>query len=279
MLQMTTLSVFTLNCWGIGFGVSKDRVTRFRAIGQFLAGSNFDLVCLQEVWCPSDFKTIIEFTKTCLPYSHFFNHGIIGSGTCILSKAAIVDATFHEFSLNGYPHKIFHGDWFAGKGLGVCAIDFKGFNIHVFVSHLHAEYSRSKDIYLGHRVMQALEAAQWIKLTSSGADLTLYAGDFNFGPEDVPYALLRSVAGLQDSWEEANGAGGGQTCGTHYNTYTSNNELCECPSGKRIDYVMFKCGSGRNVSVPECVLPLPRRIPGYEVSSSRNVEISSLASS
>ena len=55
----------------------------------------------------------------------------------------------------------------------------QGLNINVFVSHLHAEYNRANDMYVGHRVSQALEAAQWIKLTSSGADLTIYAGDFN----------------------------------------------------------------------------------------------------
>ena len=38
---------------------------------------------------------------------------------------------------------------------------------------------------------QALEAAQWVKLTAPGADLTIYAGDFNTVPGDVPYRILR----------------------------------------------------------------------------------------
>ena len=69
--------------------------------------------------------TITRLARDALPFHHFFDHGIIGSGTAILCKAAVVDAAFHEFSLNGYPHKILHGDWFAGKGIGVCNIDFK----------------------------------------------------------------------------------------------------------------------------------------------------------
>lgn len=44
--------------------------------------------------------------------------------------------------MNGYPHKVWHGDWFGGKGLGVCQIEFAGFDIHLFTSHYHAEYSR-----------------------------------------------------------------------------------------------------------------------------------------
>ena len=122
---MTDISVFTLNCWGIGMGVSRDRVVRMRAIGQHLASSSYDIVCLQEVWCPEDFITICDLTRDVLPYNHFFDHGIIGSGTCVLSKAQILDSAFHEFSQNGYPHKILHGDWFAGKGIGICNIDYK----------------------------------------------------------------------------------------------------------------------------------------------------------
>ena len=69
--------------------------------------------------------------------------------------------------------QVLHGDWFAGKGLGVVTLDFHGLNIHVrrtffvekyfrglsikvFVSHLHAEYCRRKDIYHGHRVLQVI---------------------------------------------------------------------------------------------------------------------------
>ena len=122
---MTLVSVFSLNCWGIGMGVSRDRVVRMRAIGQHLADSHYDIVCLQEVWCPEDFVTITSLARDVLPFHHFFDHGIIGSGTAILCKVPVVDAAFHEFSLNGYPHKILHGDWFAGKGIGVCNIDFK----------------------------------------------------------------------------------------------------------------------------------------------------------
>jgi len=254
-----TISVFTLNCWGI-YGVSADRQVRFRAIGQHLATAGYDLVLLQEVWWHQDYLDLCRATRECLPYTHFFDQGIIGSGTCVLSKEPITDATFHEFSANGYPHAILHGDWFAGKGLGVVTLDYRGLNVHVFVSHLHAEYVRKKDVYLGHRVLQALEAAQWVKLTSPGADLTIYAGDFNTEPQDVPYSLLRCLGNLRDSWIEANGPDGGQTCGTEYNTYCTISERAEYPRGKRIDYIMYTGGHSQP-QVQSCSLPLAHRIP------------------
>lgn len=268
------IHIFTLNCWGI-YGVSADRLIRYQAIAQHLATSKYDLVFLQEVWCPSDFETVCNITREVLPYNHFFDQGIIGTGTCVLSKKPITDATFHEFSMNGYPHKILHGDWFAGKGLGVATIDYCGLNIHVFVSHFHAEYCRKGDIYLGHRVLQALEAAQWVKLTAPGADLTLYCGDFNTEPGDVPYSLLRCVGKLKDSWIESNGPEGGQTCGTEYNTYCTIAERDEYPHGKRIDYIMYRAGNERDCKVISCCLPVPRRIPASLVAiSGRNCSYS-----
>lgn len=68
--------------------------------------------------------------------------------------------------LQTFAFQILHGDWYAAKGVGVCQIDLHGFNIHIFVSHYHAEYDHKNDVYLGHRVIHALESAQWIKLTS-----------------------------------------------------------------------------------------------------------------
>ena len=114
--------------------------------------------------------------------------------------------------MNGYPTNFWHGDWFASKGIGVCQIrltstsededhDIDYFDIHLYVSHYHANYDPTNDIYLGHRVIHAFESAQWIKLASSSADLTIYAGDFNTEPFSLPYRILRNVATLEDAWE------------------------------------------------------------------------------
>ena len=74
-----------------------------------------------------------------------------------------------------------------------------GFNIHLFVSHYHAtyDYNPVTDVYLGHRVVHGVESAQWIKLSSSSADLTVYAGDFNTEPKDIPYQIVRHVTPLR----------------------------------------------------------------------------------
>jgi len=260
--------IFTLNCWGLGLGISKDRDERMEDIGKYIASNEYDIVFCQEVWKRKNFETIQSLVLPKLPYSQYFDSGIIGTGTAIFSRVPINDCTFHEFGLNGYPHKLLHGDWFGGKGLGICQIDFQGFNIHLFTSHYHANYSYKNDKYLGHRIVHSVESAQWIKLSCSSADLTIYAGDFNTEPCDVPYKIVRHVTPLKDAWVEANGPEGGETSETPNNSYTAKSALKECPGGRRIDYIMYRAGPNVTAETGYCTLPLQDRVPGKTISFS-----------
>jgi len=270
MEDETEISILTLNCWGLGLGISKNRNERMEDIGKYLSEQDYDIVLLQEVWITENFNTIRSLVSSVLPYCHYFDNGIIGTGTCLFSKVRINDVTFHHFGLNGYPHKLMHGDWFGGKGLGVGQIDYKGFNIHIFTSHYHAtyDYNPLKDVYIGHRVVHGVESAQWIKFSSSSADLTIYAGDFNTEPKDIPYQIVRYVTPLHDAWVEANGQEGGETSETPSNSYTHRSALRDSPAGKRIDYIMYMSGPNTKVETISCSLPLPNRVPGKNISYS-----------
>ena len=89
----TEIRVFTLNCWGL-FGISKYRRERMAAIGSYLSRGEHDVVLLQEVWVEEDYETIRALVSDTFPHSHFFDNGIIGSGTCVFSRVQIHDATF-----------------------------------------------------------------------------------------------------------------------------------------------------------------------------------------
>lgn len=54
------------------------------------------------------------------------------------------------------------------------------------ISQLHAEYHED-DMYLAHRVLQAYSTAEFVKLTSSSADISILAGDLNTAPGDLSY--------------------------------------------------------------------------------------------
>ena len=304
------LKIFTLNCWGLKF-VSKLKKQRFKAIAEYLSqsGSGYDVVFLQEVWCREHYEVLKEKlcnSKDLYPYSHYFSNGVIGSGTCIFSKFRLLQANYHEFSINGYPTKFWHGDWFASKGIGVCQIRFSSkrldksnsdsefFDVHLYMSHYHADYDPNNDRYLAHRVLQAFESAQWINLTSSGADLIIYAGDFNTEPNSLPYRILSSLGLLKDSWKEftSNNVESEvkklKTCGSTseslVNSFTVAPKHSNCSTncvgnrsssdavlqieGKRIDYIMYRAGRNVTVKVHKSSLPLPATIPHQNFSFS-----------
>ncbi|CAB3369187.1 Hypothetical predicted protein [Cloeon dipterum] len=261
-----TLSIFTLNCWGIPF-LSKDVPTRMNAIGNFLAQSSFDIVCLQEVWSNTDFELLRTKVQQNLPYSHYFHSGVIGSGLCVFSRHPIQDSLFHQWAVNGYVHKIQHGDWFGGKGVGLCRILVNGEHyVNVYTAHLHAEYDRENDEYLAHRVVQAFDTAQFIKLSSSPQDISLVAGDLNTEPGDNAFHIIKHVPGLHDCQDYikeelmTNEAVG--------NTYRLLTAPSADASGKRIDYLLFKPPYGVNVSVKEFGYALPNKVEGLEISYS-----------
>ena len=41
------VKLFTLNCWGLGLGISKQRSERMEEIGKYIADNDFDIVFLQ----------------------------------------------------------------------------------------------------------------------------------------------------------------------------------------------------------------------------------------
>lgn len=46
------------------------------------------------------------------------------------------DVFFHQWPLNGYIHKIHHGDWFGGKGVGLCRIRCGDTLVNVYCTHV-----------------------------------------------------------------------------------------------------------------------------------------------
>ncbi|XP_065603572.1 sphingomyelin phosphodiesterase 2 isoform X2 [Cyrtonyx montezumae] len=199
---MLRLRVFDLNCWAICY-LSKRRQERISLIGDQLCREGFDLVLLQEIWSERDYSNLKAKLGGCCPFSHYFRSGVIGSGLCVFSKFPILDTLLYQYSLNGYPYMLQHGDWFCGKSVGLVIVRIAEITVNIYVTHLHAEYSREKDAYLPHRVVQAWELAQFIRHTAKAADVVLLGGDLNMHPGDVGIRLLRSWTGLRDAFTEA----------------------------------------------------------------------------
>ncbi|XP_011331930.1 putative neutral sphingomyelinase isoform X2 [Ooceraea biroi] len=249
----TSISILTLNCWGIPY-VSRNRNPRMAAIADKCASREYDVICLQEVWSVNDFKAIRAKAQEVLPYSHYFYSGVVGSGICVLSRYPICDVMFHRWPLNGYVHKIHHGDWFGGKGVGLCKIK------------LHAEYNRENDEYMAHRVLQAFDTAQFVRMTSGGADAVILAGDLNTEPQDLAYRIICGVAGLTDACPNSASHIGTNECAN--NSYTSSKLARRRPEGKRIDHVLYLGSKTVRVEIANFQHPLPNRVPYKDFSYS-----------
>ncbi|KAL1249640.1 hypothetical protein QQF64_020645 [Cirrhinus molitorella] len=239
------LRVFSLNCWGIRF-FSKLCTQRYEMIGELLDREQHDIALLQEVWSEQDFLFLKKKLSSSYPHTHYFKSGVIGSGLAAFSKHRIQDALLYQYSLNGYPYMLRHGDWFGGKAVGLVILDVLGLKAHVYVTHLHAEYSRAQDEYLPHRIVQSWELLQFVRHTSCGADLVVLGGDLNMHPQDLGNRLLRSHTGLRDCYTETgtfDGCEDGHTLIAN-NHFTKKQDLIPFEKGIRIDYILMK-GSQR----------------------------------
>lgn len=215
-------------------------------IGELLSREQYDIVLLQEVWSEKDYLFLKNKLACSHPHSHYFKSGVIGSGLATFSKHRIHDAFLYCYSLNGYPYMVNHGDWFGGKAVGMVILEIGKLKAHVYATHLHAEYSREKDTYLPHRVVQAWELQHFIRHTSSGADLVILGGDLNMHPQDLGNRLLRTFTGLRDCYrdtEKFDGCEDGITLIAD-NPFISPKELGPFEKGIRIDYILIK-GSSR----------------------------------
>ncbi|XP_041639725.1 sphingomyelin phosphodiesterase 2 isoform X2 [Cheilinus undulatus] len=241
--------VFSLNCWGIRY-LSKHCPQRYTMIGDLLCKEEHDIVLLQEVWSEKDYLSLKKKLASCHPHSHYFKSGVIGSGLAIFSKYRIQDTFVYRYSLNGYPYMAHHGDWFGGKAVGMAVLNIGSLTANVYVTHLHAEYCRDKDSYLPHRVVQAWELQQFVRYTSSGADVVILGGDLNMHPQDLGNRLLRTYTGLKDSYLETakfDGCENGLTLIAD-NPFISKKELGPFEKGIRIDYVLFKGSSKTDIT-------------------------------
>ncbi|NXM70664.1 NSMA phosphodiesterase, partial [Serilophus lunatus] len=259
------LRVFDLNCWAIRY-LSRRRQERVRLIGDALRREGFDLVLLQEVWSEQDYSDLKVKLGGCYPFSHYFRSGVIGSGLCIFSRFPILDTLLYQYSLNGYPYMLQHGDWFCGKSVGLGRRRSGSQPLLLGSPQLHAEYCRDKDAYLPHRLVQAWELAQFIRHTSKGADVVLLGGDLNMHPEDVGIRLLRGWTGLRDAFAEATrfeGCEDGCTLVPN-NCFTDKSELLPFPLGIRIDYILYKAISSFMVKCEE-LKTTTGTVPGMDV--------------
>lgn len=103
---------------------------------------------------------------------------------------------------------------------------------------------------MAHRVLQAFDTAQYVRMTSGSTDAVILAGDLNTEPQDLAYRIICGVAGLTDACPNSISHLGTNECAN--NSYTSPKIAQTRPDGKRIDHILY-LGS-KNIKVRTNIL-------------------------
>lgn len=248
----TDLRVLTLNVWALP-KVSKEKDLRIQEVAKRLSSGEFDIVSLQEIWGEGDRTKVIDIAaEGGLKYSHYFRSGTIGSGILVLSRYPILKLSYHRFSINGKPYKIYHGDYFGGKGVGLAKIATPMGNVDFYLTHLIAQYHTDNDEYLAHRVIQAFELIEFVQATTS-ADLSIIVGDFNSTPDSLGYSMYRQIGQFEDAFYQVNPKKPGYTYSAE-NPYNTNLARVDFIESERIDYIFYQLANGKSWDLVDCRL-------------------------
>ncbi|OCF74859.1 inositol phosphorylsphingolipid-phospholipase C [Kwoniella mangroviensis CBS 8886] len=251
-----TLKVLTFNVWGLAI-VSKDRQVRIKAIAEYLASSNYDIVCLQELWVYKDFEIVREKVRRNLPFSRFFHTGALGSGLAIFTRFPLISAQALPYSLSGSPAQAFAGDFFVKKAAANIVI------IHPILGEVEIWNTHARehppDTRQAHRIAQSWQFANAIKNGAAKGRYILAMGDFNSQPWSIPIAMLKNHGNLTDSFESVTKTANmdlspqptpeealksyGMTCDSPLNTYSAGKPIpgnVLGKGGKRLDYIFFR---------------------------------------
>lgn len=192
------MRVLTLNIWDLPL-IAKDIDSRMSAIREKIRNNDnlnydYDVILFQELWNGDEFQKFQKAFLSLYPFSFHFKrpNSLMGSGLAIFSKYPLIGTQFFPFKINGYPLRIFDGDYFSDKGIAHTTIKHPllGF-IDLFTSHLVADYSSSPgeyDRYTLHRISQVI---QIINLVSDEIkNPFIIGGDLNFSPDSIEYSLM-----------------------------------------------------------------------------------------
>ncbi|WFD36162.1 sphingomyelin phosphodiesterase [Malassezia cuniculi] len=258
------MRVLTLNCWGLKY-LSRLRVARLRAIGDYLADTDYDVIALQEIWVESeDWRYVKSVCSKKYPHATFFFAAAFGAGLAVLSRHPIVSVDTHMYSLTGVPVFVHQGDWIAGKACGCATIQHPTLGlVDVWNTHQRA-----------FRASEAFELAELCRASFEKGRHVLCMGDLNSLPDSLCISLLRDYAQLEDAYDGALKSGSEPdeiTCDSPRNTWTKGkplDALAQRHGGKRLDYVLSRSPGEKAVRCTSLKVTLDQLVPALGVSFS-----------
>ena len=184
--EPVTLRVVT---WNIAdaYLFTGNRPERMRAIAARLRAADPDLVGLQEAFIAEDRALLWrELAGSRLRHEVRFPGATVGNGLWILSAHPIEEARFHRYESGGPWYRIWEGDWWAGKGVGLARVRLPGGGLVDFFD-THAQAGRGNPENETFRFGQMGELARFVRDARLRAGPALVVGDLNTRPGAPDY--------------------------------------------------------------------------------------------
>lgn len=192
-----TLKVATFNIQDLPV-VARNHENRMRAIGKKLGELDPDIVGFQEAFIGKHREILIAALEahTRLRHFQYFPSGTMGSGLLFASAFPIEENWFHRFEDSNPWYKLWEGDWWAGKGVGLSRVRLpNGQLLDVYNTHAQAGYGNPA--YRVVRENQLRGMAGFINASRMGTVPALAVGDFNCRPGQPDCEALYAVADLE----------------------------------------------------------------------------------
>ena len=191
-----TLKVVTFNI-ADAYLFTGNRQERMRAIAAKLTELDPDLVGLQESFVKTDRNVLLDSLASSRLKHHIrFPGATVGNGLLILSAFPIKEAFFYRYRHSNPWYKLWQGDWWAGKGVGLARVLLPNGGVIDFYD-THAQAGRGDTGNAIARSGQMKELAEFIAKSRLPNGLAFIVGDFNTrkGQPDIETAV--SQAGLK----------------------------------------------------------------------------------
>ncbi len=190
-----TLKLVTFNIQDL-WVVGKDRPARMRHIGRVLTDLDPEIVGFQESFITRDRQILFDaLADSRLQHHVYFPSGLVGSGLLMSSAWPIREAYFMRYPESGPPHRVWEGDFWAGKGVSLVRIETPEGMVDVYNTHAQAGYGRPDYRAVRYSQMEALAA--FINASRTGTAPAFLVGDMNCRIGDKDYETAVRDANLK----------------------------------------------------------------------------------
>src|SRR5690606_139590 len=150
----------------------------------------------QELFVEKDRKFFLQqMADKGFPHFAEFPAATLGNGIVIVSKHPIEEFYFHRFKANNPWYKVWEGDWWAGKGIGLARVKLSNGG-YVDFYNTHAQAYRGNQQSHDIRFEQFVEGAEFINNSQMGSVPAFFVGDFNTEQTFPDYHYVMKNANL-----------------------------------------------------------------------------------